>query len=65
MEGFGLGFPVVKRSGQANGGGGRMRELKANGHQRDARIQVVIVIVFHVGNSLGGCAFNVSKYSAS
>jgi len=57
MHGFGFGVPVVEGARDANRGGGRMCELKANGHKlriRRAAVLmaasvIVILIVFHIG----------------
>ena len=49
MQSLGFGLPVVESSGDANGGGRRMREFKANGHELGAGVAgvVMVMIVFH------------------
>ena len=49
MQSLGFGLPVVESSGDANGGGRRMREFKANGHEFGLGVAgiVMVMIVFH------------------
>jgi hypothetical protein len=49
MQSFGFGLPVVESPRDANGGGRRMSEFKANGHEfwPGAAGVVMIMIVFH------------------
>src|ERR1035437_6319679 len=49
MQSLGFGLPLVESSGDANGGGRRMRKFKANGHEFGAgAVDVVMVfVVFH------------------
>jgi hypothetical protein len=50
MQRLGFGLPLVEGSRDANGGGGRMSEFKANGlqWQSGAADIVVSVMVFHI-----------------
>lgn len=50
VHGFGLWLPVVKRSGDANGAGGRMSEFKADRFRllrSGAACQVLLFVMFH------------------
>jgi hypothetical protein len=49
MQSFGFGLPVVESSRDANGGGRRMSEFKANGHKFGTGVTdvVMVMIVFH------------------
>src|ERR1039457_4605443 len=49
MQSLGFGLPVVESSRDANRGGRRMREFKANGHEFGLGVAgiVMVMIVFH------------------
>ena len=49
MQSLGFGLPLIESSRDANGGGRRMREFKANGHELGAGVAgvVMVMIVFH------------------
>jgi len=47
MQSLGFGFPLVESSRDANSGGGRMSEFKANRHELRARSVVMVMIIFH------------------
>ena len=49
MQSLGFGLPLVERSRDANGGGHRISEFKANGHELGAGVAgvVMVMIVFH------------------
>src|ERR1019366_5849379 len=49
MQSLGFGLPLVESSRDANGGGRRMSEFKANGHEFGAGVAdvVMVMIVFH------------------
>jgi hypothetical protein len=57
MHGFGFGVPVIEGARNANRGGSRMCELKANGHKLRVRSVAILVaasvimilVVFHIG----------------
>ena len=51
MQSLGFRLPVVKSPRYANGGGRRMSEFKANGHEfgTGAGDVVMVMIVFHSG----------------
>src|ERR1035437_3886375 len=53
VQSLGLGLPVVECSRDANGGGRRMSEFKANGHEFGTGVVsvVVVMIVFHSSDS--------------
>jgi len=49
MQSLGFGLPVVESSREANGGGGRLSEFKADGHEfgAGATSVVMVMIMFH------------------
>jgi hypothetical protein len=49
MQSLGFGLPLVESSRDANGGGRRMSEFKANGHELGAGALgiVMVMVVFH------------------
>ena len=49
MQSLGFGLPLVESSRDADGGGGRMNEFEANGHEFGTGVAnvVMIMIVFH------------------
>ena len=49
MQRLGFGLPMIECSRDADGDGGRVRELKANGHQLLSREVIEFMIVFHDG----------------
>src|ERR1035438_250139 len=45
MQSLGFGLPLVESSGDANGGGRRMSEFKANGHEFGLGIAGIVMVM--------------------